>query len=204
MIRNKEEYNLYRKADKIIAGKEITSFKGFIRQLILPDPIDRFMFLLRICEYYKNCSNSFLDKVMFTIYYLKFKKHSKLLGFSIPLNVFGPGLLIPHYGTIVINRNALFGKCCVLHTCVCVAGDKKKQIGDFVYLSTGVTITGGIDIAHNVTIGANSLVNKSNSEECTFLGGVPALIIKKREPWYICDGAIYKNRVERIISLFEK
>lgn len=203
MITNKKEYRLYRIADKIIAGRENISFFGNIKLCFVPDQIAKFLFLLRITEYYKNCSKTIIGRIIFYFFYNKFKKLSLKLGFTIPLNVFGPGLLIPHYGTIVINSNAKIGKCCVLHTCVCIAGSEVKEIGDFVYLSKGVTITGKVRIVKNVTISANSLVNKSCTNENSLLGGIPAKVLKQRSPWYISDGEKYTERVKRIINLFE-
>lgn len=82
------------------------------------------------------------------------------LGFSIGTNSLGYGVVIPHYGTIVINENARIGNYAVLHTCTCVAGGG-KIIGDGLYLSTGSQIVGSLQLGNYVTIAAHSLVNKS-------------------------------------------
>jgi len=101
------------------------------------------------------------------------------LGFSIPPNIFGPGLSIAHYGTIVVNKFAQIGENCRLHTCVNIgteAGyeDRAPKIGDNVYIGPGAKIFGDISIPNNVAIGANAVVNKSFTQENIVLAGVPA------------------------------
>jgi len=133
---------------------------------------------MRKLEYYTNCKNSGLGKLY--IYYLKYKFRNISLknGFSIPINVFGPGLCIVHYGTIVINRNAKIGSNCRIHACVNIgaSGGNKgaPQIGDNVYIAPGAKIYGNITIANNIAIGANAVVNKSFDQENIVIGGVPA------------------------------
>jgi serine O-acetyltransferase len=103
------------------------------------------------------------------------------LGFSIPENVFGPGLAIIHYGTIGVNSNAKIGANCRLHVCTVIASsggsDKAPQIGDNVYIAPGVKIIGDIIIPSNTAIMANSVVTKSFEEEGMLIGGIPARII---------------------------
>jgi len=151
--------------------------------LISPDYIWKFQRLLRKLEYYKNVKNTgALNRLTYLYLKLEFKKLSVKLGFSIPENVFGPGLAIVHYGTIVVNQNARVGANCRIHvdTNIGASGgsDKAPQIGDNVYVAPGVKILGDIKIASNTAIGANSVVNKSFVEENMMIAGVPAKIIK--------------------------
>ena len=104
---------------------------------------------------------------------------AKSLGFTIPLNVFGPGLSIAHSGTIVINESCRIGKNCRIHTCVNIGtkagfSDQSPKIGDNVYIGPGAKIFGLIEIADNIAIGANSVVNKSFFEPGISIAGVPA------------------------------
>lgn len=108
-----------------------------------------------------------------------------LLGFTIPTNVFGPGLNIAHRGTIVVNGFTKVGANCRIHACVNIgtkAGyrDVAPTIGDNVYIGPGVKIFGDVKIANGVAIGANAVVNKSFEEEHVTIAGVPAkkLVIK--------------------------
>lgn len=129
--------------------------------------------------------------VIYVYFFFKFKCHnlSLKLGFSIPPNVFGPGLSIPHYGTIVVNSKAKIGANCRLHVGVNIgaSGGKEKvpQIGDNVYIGPGAILFGDIHIANNVTIGANATVNRNCEQEHVVLAGSPAKIVKENYPSWI-------------------
>ena len=49
-------------------------------------------------------------------YKYRFRKLGMKLGFTISENVFGYGLVIPHYGTIVVGSGNRVGNYAVLHT----------------------------------------------------------------------------------------
>ena len=101
------------------------------------------------------------------------------LGYSLALNVFGPGLCLAHPGTVVVNDLARVGKNCRVHVCVnigCQAGEPSKTpvIGDNVYIGPGAKIFGGIRIADGIAIGANAVVNYDFLEADVTIAGVPA------------------------------
>lgn len=182
MIDSKKSYNEYLKSDQKALGINSNSRFYKLKNFFFPDPILKFQKLLRKLEYFQNCRNKGLFKIY--IYYLKyrFRQLSIKLGFSIPINVFGPGLRIVHYGTIVVNGNARIGKNCRIHACTNIgaSGGKKEapQIGDNVYIAPGAKIYGNITIANNIAIGANAVVNKSFNEENMLIAGNPAKEIK--------------------------
>ncbi len=184
MITTKEELNYYILQDAISSKR---SGKYFIKPRLFGDEIWKFQLILRKTEYYFNLYNS-SKKHLFIPYiwyrYL-FHKTSVKLGFSIPLNVFGPGLAIPHYGTITVNSMAKVGKNCRLHEGVNIGatnGSKKAPcIGDNVFIGTGAKIIGDIVIADNVVIGANAVVVKSITESGGTYGGVPAKKISSND-----------------------
>lgn len=128
-------------------------------------------------------------------------KKSLKLGFSIGKDVFGYGLLIPHYGTIVVNATARIGNYSVLHTSTCVGGNGIK-IGDGLYLSTGAKIMGGdITLGDAVSVAAGSLVKKSVGSN-VLLAGMPAKEIKNDYLWwYERDGNSFANRVTMVETL---
>ena len=115
--------------------------------------------------------------------FYRFKKLSLKLGFSIPINVFGPGLAIVHYGTIVVNASSKVGKNCRIQTCTNIGASggrsEAPQIGENVYIGPGAVIYGNIKLGNNIAIGANSVVNKSFEETDIMIGGVPAQKIKE-------------------------
>lgn len=155
---------------------------------------------MRVYSYYKNIENpNIIQKLKTSYYHYKYSKLSHKLNFSIGSDVFGYGLVIPHYGTIVINSSARVGNYAVVHTCTNIAG--KKIIGNALYLATGSQIVGNITIGDNVSIAANSLVNK-DCKSNTLVGGVPARVLKENYPaWYERDGKTFEDRVNRVEKL---
>lgn len=183
MILSKDDYLSYLEADRIALGRSKIRFSDELIRLISPDYIWDFQRLLRKLEYYKNVKkNGFVNKLIYLYLKLKYKKLSVKLGFTIPENVFGPGLAIVHYGTIIVNQNVKVGANCRIHvgTNIGASGgtNKAPQIGDNVYIAPGAKIFGDIKIPSNCAIGANSVVTKSFKEEGMMLAGIPAKIIK--------------------------
>ena len=186
MIRSKDDYLKYMEADRIALSRPARTIMNSSMAIINPDYIWNFQRLLRRLEYLKNVkSNGLLYKIIYMYLRLKFKRMSLKLGFSIPENVFGPGLAIVHYGTIVVNKNSRVGANCRIHadTNIGASGgtDRAPCIGDNVYLAPGVKILGDIQIPNNTALGANAVVNKSFKEEGTLIAGVPAKVIGKMD-----------------------
>ena len=182
MINTKADYLNYLKLDKKALDINIDGILWKIKEFFLPNYIWLFQKRLRKVEYFKNSKKGIFNNLY--SYYLKYllRKSSVKLGFSIPANVFGPGLSIVHYGTIVVNKNAKVGKNCRIHACTNIgaSGGKKTApiIGDNVYIAPGAKIYGNIIIANNIAIGANAVVNKSFEEENILIAGNPAKKIK--------------------------
>lgn len=182
MIKNKQDYKYYLEADRIALGRR--SAISLLSRLIYPDKIHIFQKRLRKMEYLTNCKPGLFWRFAKVYQYFKFKRLSEHLGFTIPLNVFGPGLSIAHIGSIVINEGCKIGANCRLHICVNIgtaAGFKNKApiIGDNVYIAPGVKIYGEIEIANGVAISANAVVNKSFLSPNIAIGGLPAKELKK-------------------------
>ncbi|WP_437395703.1 serine O-acetyltransferase [Flagellimonas lutimaris] len=182
MIDSKKKYKAYLQADKSALNIHGSGFLLFIRELIAPNYIWKFQRRLRKLEYYKNCKKGLINKLYY--YWLK-SKHRKLalkLSFSIPENVFGPGLSIAHYGTIVVNSKARVGKNCRIHVCVNIGAsggtEKAPVMGDNVYIGPGAKIYGDITLGNNIAIATNSSVNKSILEDNILIAGSPAKKIK--------------------------
>lgn len=143
----------------------------------------RYQVLLRKIEYYINSKKN--KKLFFRFFYLlrriQFELLGMMLGFTIPPNVFGPGLAIVHRGTIVVNGNARVGSNCRIHVCVNIGASggnpEAPQIGNNVYIGPGAKIFGNIKIADNITIGANAVVNKNFQTPHVTIAGVPARVL---------------------------
>jgi len=147
------------------------------------DPIIRFQIALRIYEYLI-IKRSFL-RFIFKVY---FRSLSVKLSFSIPPLVFGPGLCIVHYGTIIVNPNSSIGARCRIHAGVNIGGkagffseEEAKslcpRIGKNCYIGPGAKIFGPISVGNHCFIGANAVVTKSFPDLCV-IAGVPARVIR--------------------------
>lgn len=181
MIKTKEDLIYYLSEDKRALGIKRK------RPRIGLDDIWKFEILMRKTEYFKNvCMNErrgLVKEFIYKIYLYKYKKLSMKLGFSIGLNVFGPGLYIAHYGTIVVNGNARVGKNCWIYPGSNIGANTEgpndvPTIGDDVYIGPGAKIFGKIKIADNISIGANAVVTKSFETCGVTIAGVPARVIK--------------------------
>ena len=64
-------------------------------------------------------------------------------------------------------------------------GKNAPQLGDNVYIGPGAILFGDINIANNVTIGANATVNKSFEQENVVLAGTPAKVVKENAPAWV-------------------
>lgn len=171
MISSKKEYYEYLNADKIALRKTYKKPK------MLHDVIWKYEILLRKCEYYQNCKLGIVNKIIEKYLKMRFVKLGQKLGFSIPLNVFGKGLYIAHYGSIVVNNKAVIGDYCRIHEGVCIGADgvdSAPQIGNRIFIATGAKIIGNVRIADGVAIGANAVVVKDITEPNTTWAGAPA------------------------------
>ncbi len=179
MIKSKRDYDLYIEADRLASGK------NYRRPKLIGDDIWKFQRLLRKAEYYTNCQRSLIHKLYLKYILFRLHRMSIHLGYSIPINVFGPGLCIAHRGTIIINKDARIGENCRIHACTNIGSGRDSfllapKIGNGVYIGPGAKIFGNIEIADNIAIGANSVVNKSFYEKGISIAGVPAKKINNK------------------------
>lgn len=177
MIRSRKDYFNYLEQDRnALKEKKRTFFSQLIRDFFFPNYIYVFERKLRRLEYFKNTQTNIIRTVYYIYLYSSYRRYQLKLGFSIPPNVFGPGLGIAHYGTIVVNGNAKIGENCRIHIDVNIGanGGDAPKIGNNVYIGPGVKIFGDIKIGNNIKIGANSVVNKSFEEDGVIIAGVPA------------------------------
>jgi serine O-acetyltransferase len=176
MINSKEDYLNY-----VCSDIKSLRVNRNLKSLFLND-VYRFQRVLRFLEFKVNCTSHKLIILVTKVY---FHYLSKKLGFTIPINVFGPGLSIAHYGTIIVNGAARVGSNCRIHACTNIgtsAGFQAKapKIGDNCYIGPGAKIFGDISIANNIAIGANSVVNKSFLTSDITIAGVPAKMISDK------------------------
>jgi len=169
-ISSKDDFKRYVEADR-------RNEEGGLRYALF-NGIRRFKRLLRKAEYYTNCRRDPFGRLVGLYLRYRLSRLGRQLGFSIPVNAFGPGLCIPHWGTIVVNSNARIGANCKIHVCVVIGAsggqDAAPRIGDNVYIGPGAKIFGNISIADDIAIAANSVVSTSFTKPAITIAGVPA------------------------------
>jgi serine O-acetyltransferase len=176
MINSKGDLEKYMAADlKAARPDRIAKWRYHYRWKY---PIVHWLRNLRRLEFLINCKGGPIWSFLIFGARLLVEAQGRRLGFSIGPNVFGPGLSIPHWGTIVINRRARVGARCRLHACTNI-GDKNgvPTIGDDCYIGPGAKLFGPIVLGDHVSIGANAVVNRSFGDGAVLVG-VPARDVK--------------------------
>ncbi|MES2135451.1 MAG: DapH/DapD/GlmU-related protein [Pseudomonadota bacterium] len=175
MIQNWGDFKYYLRADLASCGVKPSPYHFIV------NPCHRYTLLLRLHEYAHNTNSIIRIPVKIWRRLLEIK-----LGYVIHLNVFGPGLCLLHYGSIMVTKNAVVGKNCRLHICTHITEtgelgvegpEYSPRIGDNCYIGPGSKIYGPITIGDNCVIAANAVVTKSFPEPGLTLGGIPAKVI---------------------------
>ena len=88
----------------------------------------------------------------------------------------GSGLLIPHYGPVVINHAAKIGSNSFVHHGVTIgaAGTGERRgspvIGNRVFIGANAIVVGPIEVGDDAVIGAGAVVNKSIPARAVVVG----------------------------------
>ena len=180
MIDSKKAYQYYLEQDRIALGR-----KQDRRPRLFGDEIWKFERLLRKVEYDSNCRGG-LAALFFGKYHkFRFHRLSVKLGMTIPPGVFGPGLSMPHYGTIVVHGNVRAGKNCRLQEGVTIGATNGSHeaavIGDNCYFGSGAKVIGAVRIADDVAVGANAVVTADIAEPGTTWAGIPDRKVSDRD-----------------------
>ncbi len=88
-------------------------------------------------------------------------------------------------GTVVISAGAKIGEYCRIYVDVNIGtaagqGALAPTIGNRVYIAQGAKLFGPIEIADDIAIGANAVVNKSFLTSGVTIAGVPAKQISNK------------------------
>lgn len=181
VIKSKEDYLFYLEADRVaLLARELK------RPRFLVDEIWRFQRLLRRVEYLRNCGGNRVSWISGLQARYRLAKLSIDLCYTIPCNVFGPGLSIAHRGTIVVHPEVRVGENCRIHQGVTLGSGRAKAcdivptIGNNVFIGPNAVVVGPITIADGIAIGANSYVDKSFQEPNITIAGCPAKKVSDR------------------------
>ena len=165
-------YDFYR-----LAGHEPTPL-SFIRKLWVPG--FRYLFVYRAIQSSRLKLVRFFLKAILRHYQFKF-------GYQIPSSTkIGSGLLLGHFGIIIINSKAVIGKNCNIAAGAVIGaasrGPKKGSptIGNNVWIGVNAIIVGNIDVGNNVLIAPGSYVNNDVPSDSLVIGN-PGVIKSKTD-----------------------
>ena len=107
-------------------------------------------------------------------------------GISIsPEAVIGKGLVIMHFGGIVIHERTRIGDNCTITHGVTIGnkvpGGDAPRLGHHVYLCVDAKVLGEITIGDHCVVGAGAVVLRSVPARCV-VAGVPARVVKTGGP----------------------
>lgn len=105
MIIDRKTYRNYCRQDLRAYGLDCVSLYEYLWHDCL-----RFQLRLRRLEYlYNTMGHNPVKRLTWFLLEMVHHHHAVRLGFTIPKNVFGPGLCIVHYGTIVVSPPQISG-----------------------------------------------------------------------------------------------
>ncbi|MCE5177841.1 MAG: serine acetyltransferase [Porphyromonadaceae bacterium] len=134
-------------------------------------------------EYFLTLNSKKKNSLMLFIIKWMRRQYSFKYGIQIPgITHIGKGFYIGHFGTIVVNSNAIIGDNVNISQGVTIGQANRGRnkgapiIGNEVYIGPGAIIIGNVKIGNKVAIGANAVVTQDVPEGAV-VGGVPAKII---------------------------
>jgi len=143
-------------------------------------PTFRFLFFFRMVTSSKKYSFKWILSFPF------YRRHFLKYGLQIPTSVkIGKGLLLPHFGGIVINSGSVIGENCNILQGVTLGnintGKNKGApiIGNEVYIGPGAIIVGGIKVGEDVLIAGNAFVNFDVPPHSIVIGNPGTIIAKE-------------------------
>lgn len=130
----------------------------------------------------KACRFLLLKKILSWLY----RKSSEKSGVEFFSSTLGGGIILPHWGRIILNAEIIGDDLYVFHD-VTIGNDYisgKPRIGNNVFIGASSVILGNISIGDNVVIGACSFVNTDIPSNSLAVGN-PARVIKQIDNEYI-------------------
>lgn len=156
--------------------------KSFIKALTFSCGF-KFVFWMRVCHYSRK--NKYLKYTVFPFFRVIYNHYRYKFGYDIPYSLeIGEGLLLYHFGGVVISakkigRNATISHGCTIGMKMNCGKPEFPIIGDNLYMAPGSKIIGGIAVEDNVAVGTNSVLMQS-VDECSIVVGTPGRVVSKK------------------------
>lgn len=140
----------------------------------------KFSFWMRTCFYSRRSPIGKYLVFPFAYIFFNHFKYKYGIDISYASNI-GPGLLIYHFGGIVVaaervGKNLTVSQCTTIGMTIKDGVKKFPVIGNGVYLAPGSKVIGGITVGDNVAIGSNCVLNKSVTDNAVVVG-IPGKVI---------------------------
>lgn len=164
-IRNRADYRLF--LDMDLAAHDLHRWR-FHYRVTRPELL--FQRTLRAAEYYDTKRG--LARLPYYLHRVLLKRRSLQTGIAISPGSCGPGLSVPHYGSVIIHKDARLGAFCRVHSATNIGTHKgaAPHLGDFVYVAPGAVIYGGVTIGSHTMIGAGTVVGRTVPPNTTVIG----------------------------------
>lgn len=136
-------------------------------RVYLTRPTTRFVAALRLAEW---IDATRAPRPVKTVVRMRLRHYGRSFGFTIPMGTCGPGLKLPHWGTIVVSPKARIGANATIHTSVNIGGAREAPtIGDDCYISPGAKLYGPITLGDRCRVGMNAIVNQDFPDDSTIV-----------------------------------
>lgn len=204
IIKDKKELRFYIMADRIMNGHtpNATLKEWLSVRLLKKERIIDYLRYMRKLNYYEHQSG-FLNKLISVYYKRKYNAIELQLRIHIDENTCGYGLVLPHAHCYRIGAKNTIGNYAVIQGEAFMTASN-ITIGDFFYAAVGTIMIGPMTLGDNVSVAANSLVNKSCGSN-VLLAGSPASVKKENYPsWIERDGIRWQEKVNRVEKLKEQ
>lgn len=142
----------------------------------LAEPQYRKLFWYRLAE----AATCGVHRACFRRLYLR---SSRRPGLEILAPNFGGGVIMPHWGRIILNAASIGDDLYVFHN-VTIGNDYvtgRPSVGSDVFIGTGAALLGDISVGDHVIIAAGSVVVK-DVPPCSLVAGNPARVAKSIAP----------------------
>lgn len=152
---------------------------GEVARLARVNPGFRYTLIFRLARHLRDNRS-----VLAAIFRLLHRHYSVKYGIQIPLSVeIGHGLMLPHFGGIVVNSKAKIGtNCTILHGVTLGSISAGKRAGfpvvcDGVYLGPGAVVVGNVTLGAGSTLSGGAWVNFDVPSNALVIGN-PGKIVK--------------------------